>query len=288
MLNPDAANQLAAIGNRLGPDVLAACTALFDDEQKLLAARCSPIERDIAYGADERHRLDLYARSPLNGLRPVFLFVHGGGFVMGDKGDAGSWVNANVGRMAAEAGWLGVVMNYRLAPGHPWPAGSEDVGAAIDWLKENASRYGGDPTRILVAGTSAGAIHLAGYFKLAGGNPPIRGAVLLSGLYGFTPPDDRDAAYYGDASLYPERAPKDAVVETDVPLLIACAERDPARFQSEFVELLNARISRKGSMPRACIITGHNHYSLAMHLGTSDTRLANEIAAFVADTAGCD
>lgn len=285
VLNTNAAKRLAAIGRELGPDVLAACTAMFDDEQKAVAACLPAVETDLSYGPDERHQLDLYGQPGPGELRPVFLFVHGGGFVLGDKGGDDSWMNANVGRMAAEAGWLGAVMNYRLAPRHPWPAGSEDVGAAVNWLRENASLYGGDPTRIFVAGTSAGAIHLAGYLKLAGGNPPIRGAVLLSGLYGFSPPEDRDATYYGDPSLYSERAPAEAVIETDVPLLVVCAEWDPARFQSEFVGLLSARIAHKGSMPRACIITGHNHYSLAMHLGASDTRLSNEIAMFVADEA---
>jgi len=285
MLNPDAARRLAAIGRELGPDVLTVCTALFDDEQKLLAARVPPITTDLAYGPDERHRLDLYAQSQGDEPRPVLLFVHGGGFVLGDKGGPDSWMNANVGRMAAEAGWLGAVMNYRLAPGHRWPAGSEDVGAAVAWLRENASRYGGDPERIFVAGTSAGAVHVAGYLKLAGGNPPIRGAILLSGLYGFTPLDERDTRYYGDSSDYSQRAPTEAVIATDVPLFVVCAEWDPARFQSEFAGLLSARIARKGAMPRACIITGHNHYSLSMHLGGPDTRLADEIMAFVAETA---
>jgi acetyl esterase/lipase len=285
VLSSSVAQGLAGIGRELGPNVLAACTALFDDEQQALAARVPASVADLAYGPHERHRLDLYGQAS-QGARPVMLFVHGGGFVLGDKGGPDSWMNANVGRMAAEAGWLGAVMNYRLAPDHPWPAGSEDVGAAVDWLREHAGRFGGDRDRIFVAGTSAGAIHLAGYLRLAGDNPPIRGAVLLSGLYGFTQPDHRDAAYYGDPASYADRAPLEAVIETDIPLLVACAERDPARFQTEFVELMKARIDRKGAMPQACIISGHNHYSISMHLGTSDARLSDEIVAFVAGEVG--
>ena len=75
--------------------------------------------------------------------------------------------------------------------------------------------------------------------------------------------------------------PREALVKTTLPLLIACAEFDPPRFQTEFTGLLGERLSRHGALPRAYIASGHNHYSMAMHLGTSDTRLADEVVAFV-------
>jgi hypothetical protein len=75
------------------------------------------------------------------------------------------------------------------------------------------------------------------------------------------------------------------VARTRLPLLVACAQHDPDRFQAEFIGLMNDRRARHGTMPRAVIMTCHNHYTLAMHLGTSDTRLENEIAAFIEDIA---
>jgi hypothetical protein len=69
-------------------------------------------------------------------------------------------------------------------------------------------------------------------------------------------------------------------------LLLASAEFDPPRFQSEFLRLMQERLDRHGAMPRAHVASGHNHYSMAMHLGTSDCRLADEIAAFVAQCCG--
>lgn len=278
----DTANRIAALGQSLGPDALQAVRDLFAAEQEGLAAARPAFAVDLAYGPHARNRLDIY-RPDGDGPAPVLVFVHGGGFLKGDKGGAADWPNANVGRMAAQAGFLGVVINYRLAPDHVWPAGSEDVAAAVAWLKVHAASHGGDPDRIALAGTSAGAVHVAGYLKRAG-RQDIRAAILLSGLYGYTPLDERDMLYYGEQALYPERMPKDAVVATDLPLFIACAQHDPGRFQAEFLGLMQDRVARHGTMPRAMILSGHNHYSMPMHLGTADRRLADAICAFVRET----
>jgi acetyl esterase/lipase len=279
------ADAIAAMGTGLGPVVLDQCRALFEDEQAGLAARVLPRATDLAYGPHERHRLDLYGGGAGDDgdLRPVVLFVHGGGFLLGDKGGEGRWANAAVGRMAAGHGWLGAVMNYRLAPDHGWPAGGEDVLAAVDWLAAHAAAHGGDPARIVIMGTSAGAVHCATALMLRP-DAALRGAVLLSGLYGFTPLEARDQLYYGDAALYPERMPREAVVATALPLFVASTQFDPARFQAEWSGLLQARLERHGALPQCHYARGHNHYSMAMHLGTSDRRLADEIAGFVA---GC-
>lgn len=282
----DIRHAIAAMGTSLGPDVLTQCRALFDTEQSAFQAAVPVTQGDIAYGPHERHRLDIYAPLDATGPAPVLVFVHGGGFLKGDKGSSGggadAWPNANVGRMAAQAGFVGVVINYRLAPDHMWPAGAEDVAAVVAWLKVHVAQHGGDPDRIVLAGTSAGAVHVAGYLKLAG-DADICGAVLLSGLYGYTPLDERDMLYYGDTALYPERMPMEAVAATNLPLFVACAEFDPPRFQAEFLGLMQDRLARHGATPRATIMTGHNHYTMPMHLGTADKRLADEICAFVRD-----
>lgn len=276
---------IVAMGTGLGPAVLAACRALFDEEQRALASRTPVLARNIAYGPHERQRLDLYG-SLADEPRPVLLFVHGGGFVQGDKGgkDEGDWPNAAVGMMAAGMGMVGAVMNYRLAPDNSWPAGSEDVGAAVDWLRAHVAQHGGDPARIVLLGTSAGAVHVAGFLRLRPDHTDlVRGAVLLSGLYGYTPLDPKDERYYGAPGSYDEKAPREAVAATALPLLLACAQFDPPRFQAEFLGLMSERLERHGAMPRAVTLSGHNHYTMAMHLGTSDTRLADEIARFAED-----
>jgi acetyl esterase/lipase len=273
---------ITAMGTGLGPDVLAACRALFDAEQR--AGFSPPAVRDIAYGPHERHRLDLYGTAG-DGLKPILLFVHGGGFVQGDKGakSEGDWPNAAVGVLAARLGMVGAVMNYRLVP-EPWPAGAQDVGAALDWLRAHGAEHGGDPKRIVALGTSAGAVHVAGFLALRPDHGDVlRGAVLLSGLYGYTPLDPRDERYYGGPDTYADRMPRASVATTTLPLLLACAQFDPPRFQAEFLGLMAERLERHGAMPRAVTLSGHNHYTMAMHLGTADRRLADEIAGFVKD-----
>lgn len=277
---------IAELGTRLGPDVVGAVRALYAPEQEPHAAALAPVARDCAYGAHPRNRLDLYREGESGGLRPVLLFVHGGGFLVGDKGGDGNgnggWANAHLGRWAAVNGMLGAVMNYRLAPDETWPAGAEDVAAAVEWLQEHAAEHGGDPERIVLLGTSAGSVHIAGFLKLRSDHAGmVRAAVLLSGLYGFTPLDERDMLYYGPQDAYAGRMPRKAVVETALPLLLACAEFDPPRFQAEWAGLLQARLDRHGRLPRAHYASGHNHYSMAMHIGTADRRLSDEILTFI-------
>lgn len=286
MLDPATAAAIAAMGTGLGPPVLAACRTLFDAEQSAHAAAQPPLARDCAYGPDSRHRLDLYAPQGATGPAPVVLFVHGGGFLQGDKA-ADGWANAAVGRMAARRGWLGAVMNYRLAPDHMWPEGAEDVAGAVDWLAANAAHCGGDPARIVLIGTSAGAVHVSGFLRLRPDHEGlVRGAVLLSGLYGYTPLDPRDERYYGPEADYAAKAPREAVASTTLPLLVACAEFDPPRFQAEWHALLGDRLTRHDRLPQAVLLSGHNHYTMAMHLGTSDTRLETVIAALIAEHTG--
>ena len=272
---------IEAMGRVLGPDMLAAVYALYGPEQVRLGAGQPAAVSDCTYGEHPRQRLDLYAPSESGAPAPVLLWVHGGGFLRGEKHSPDHPFNAHVGRWAARHGMVGAVMNYRLAPDSNWPSGGEDVGSAVDWLRTNCVAYGGDPSRIFAVGTSAGAVHVATHLMLRPDDPGVAGAVLMSGLYGFTPLDDRDTLYYGAAEDYPARMPRDAVIGTTLPLLLASAEFDPPRFQAEFAGLLQARLERHGALPRSTIVSGHNHFSLPCHIGTTDTRLADEILSFI-------
>lgn len=273
--------EIAAMGTELGPGVVARCRELFAPLQQPLADAMPPVACDLAYGEDPRQRLDLYSAGK-EGARPIVLFVHGGGFVMGDKGGASGWQNAHVGRWAARHGMLGAVLNYRLAPDHTWPAGAQDVGGAVDYLRAHAARHGGDPDRIFLVGTSAGAVHVAGFLMLRADHADlVAGAVMLSGLYGATPLEGRDGQYYGSQDEYASRHPLEAVAATDLPIMLASAEYDPARFQREFIAMLDARLQRHGRLPRCHYASGHNHYTMAMHIGTQDTRLTREILDFM-------
>ena len=280
----DTSTAIATLGRELGPDQLAACQALFSEAQWQLAEGQATVASDVAYGPAGRQKLDLY-RSDQSDAAPVLLWVHGGGFTRGDKASPGSPFNAHIGRWAARHGYVGAVMNYRFAPSSTWPSGIEDVAAAVAWIEAHGAVYGIDPERVILAGTSAGAVHVAGYVA-HGPSASIKGAILLSGLYGVTPLDPQDEQYYGPQSDYAERMPFAGIVATDLPLFVACAEYDPPRFQQEYAGLIAARLDRQDAVPTGAVVGGHNHFTLAMHIGTSDTRLADQILAFIASVSG--
>ncbi len=111
--------------------------------------------RDLPYGAGpEGPRLDVYrpARGGSSALRPVVLYVHGGGFRILSKDT--HWI---MGLTFARRGYVVVSIDYRLAPRHRFPAAVEDCADAYAWTVENAPRWGGDPSRLVLAGESAGA-----------------------------------------------------------------------------------------------------------------------------------
>lgn len=85
-------------------------------------------------------------------VKPVVLFCHGGGFVMGDLDTHDGTARQH----AVGADAIVVSVDYRLAPEHPYPAAVEDAWAATVWVAEHGAELGADVTRLAVAGDSAG------------------------------------------------------------------------------------------------------------------------------------
>jgi acetyl esterase len=110
--------------------------------------------RDLPYDDTglEAHKLDLYRPTTHAGPWPVVLYIHGGSFRVMSKDT--HWMMAIA---YARRGYLVVNVNYRLAPQHPFPAALQDVSKAWLWVVANIGKFGGDPSRIVVAGDSAGA-----------------------------------------------------------------------------------------------------------------------------------
>jgi len=87
--------------------------------------------------------------------RPVLLFIHGGGWTLGDKKRIEHKVE-----LALRNGWVYVSINYRLSPRVKHPEHARDAAAAIAYIHEHATEFGGDPDNIVIMGHSAGA-HIA-------------------------------------------------------------------------------------------------------------------------------
>ena len=89
--------------------------------------------------------------SPAGEHLPVVVYMHGGAFVNGSKET--HWMMP---LPFLHMGCVVVNINYRLAPKHPFPAALEDACTAVHWVLDHIADYGGDPTRLILAGDSAG------------------------------------------------------------------------------------------------------------------------------------
>ncbi|MFI6866476.1 alpha/beta hydrolase fold domain-containing protein [Nocardia sp. NPDC050406] len=83
--------------------------------------------------------------------RPAVVWVHGGGWAEGDRGEGPKWH-----RWLNERGYAVFAIDYRLSPPARWDQAPADVKCAIGWVKQHAGEYRVDPARIMVAGGSAG------------------------------------------------------------------------------------------------------------------------------------
>ena len=118
------------------------------------------------------------------GPHPVLVYLHGGGWVAGSPR-----THRKLGLRFAEAGYLVVNVDYRLAPEAPFPAPFDDCAFAVRWAAQNAERFGGDAGRLAVGGDSAGGnltaavvTHLADDASA----PRIGAALLIYGVFDFT------------------------------------------------------------------------------------------------------
>ena len=143
----------------------------------------------IAYGDHPRQRLDVYAPAKRAASMPVIFFIYGGSWDSGSRSEY-----AFAGRALAAQGYVTVVADYRLVPEVQFPDFLDDNAMAMRWLKDNISRFGGDPGRIAMVGHSAGAYNAVmlaldqRYLRRAGvAASSIKAVVGLSGPYDFFP-----------------------------------------------------------------------------------------------------
>lgn len=119
------------------------------------------VTEDLVYGAQPDGtalKLDVCApadRAP-GTLLPAMVSIHAGSWTRGNKAES-TW--RNVCEWLASEGFVTFAADYRLAPEDPFPAGADDLAAAVRWIREPAQveRFGIDPARIGAFGGSAGA-----------------------------------------------------------------------------------------------------------------------------------
>ncbi len=191
---------------------------------------------DVPFGPSPSERLDVFPADEMNA--PVYVFIHGGYWYSLDKSE-----HSFVADGMKPHGCMTVVMNYGLAPQYDMDEIVRQNRAALAWIWQHAAEYGGDPSRIYVAGHSAGG-HLAAmllatdWSAFAPGLPEnlVKGACSISGLFDLEPL--RHVRFLADKlRLTPEQVVRCSPIlqqyRTAAPLLLVVGGDESDEFQRQ-------------------------------------------------------
>lgn len=266
--------------------------------------------KDVAYydGKDAdllRHKLDIYLPRGKKDF-PVFVLVHGGGWMLGSKDILGLY--SAVGEFLAECGIGAVLPNYRLSPWVKHPEHARDVARAIAWTVKNIAKHGGDPKRLFLGGHSAGG-HLAAllatdetYLKDVGlKRQSLRGVAAISGVYqipdkialelpplgdnpsetfllGFNP---FDIVFGKDPEARRRASPISHVTEGLPPFLVAYAERELPLLPEMAEDFIKALKDKKCDVSRLKV-EERRHGNIIFRATKREDPMARAILEFVA------
>ena len=204
--------------------------------------------RNIPYAdsAGRRLKLDVYRHRDRPSNRPALLFIHGGGWVIGSKGQQGLCTVNHF----AERGWVCFNANYRLSPRATFPDHLIDVKRAIRWVREHGEEYGADPDFLVLAGGSAGG-HLTSLATLTANDPQyqpgfedvdtsVSACVPLYGVYDFS----NSFGHWPYRSFHR--------------LLARLIVKKSRRKHPEVYEALSPILQVDGTAPPFCLIHGEN------------------------------
>lgn len=152
-----------------------------DTTPEAYAKRTSFVQNIDYHSVLPSGELDIYTANDATEPQPVLVWVHGGGYVGGDKLCCKPWAHV----IAAECKVAVVSINYCLAPDQHYPGPLLQLSEALDFLSENAQKFSLDVSRIFLAGDSAGA-QIVSQYAAAVSNPELQKAIK------FRPPVSRE------------------------------------------------------------------------------------------------
>jgi acetyl esterase/lipase len=235
---------------------------------------------------NRKDRLDVYAPKNAKGA-PVVVSIHGGALREGDKSG-----QTFVGQRFAAAGFVTVVINYRLSPSVMHPAHVEDAAHAVAWARSHAAEYGGDPKRLFVIGHSAGAYlaalltldpkYLAAYQMSAA---DLKGVVPVSAFFyvdrqGVAP--DRPKDVWGtDPAVWKAPSPASYLRKDAPPMLLLYADGDDAWRRQQQADFLADMKQAGAKHIETRMVAGRNHGSIWSQMKNANDETASAIIAFV-------
>ena len=250
--------------------------------------------RDIAFGANPRHKLDVYKpnyspNSTAAAPKPVVVFFYGGAWESGDKS---SYL------FAAEAltsrGYVVVIPNYRLYPEVIFPAYMEDAALAMKWTFDNISRHEGDPANVFVMGHSAGAqlAALVAYdgkylSQLGIDKRRIKGVVSLAGPLDFLPLTEANLFLIFPESVRAASQPINFIDGKESPSLLLHGEAD-TRVGIHNSRNLAARITERGGVVETTYYPEMDHVGILLALAAplrNGKSVLERIAKFIDERA---
>ena len=226
------------------------------------------VATDLAYGADQRQRLDIYKPASGVGPWPVVVFVHGGSWQSGNKGPY-----EFVGRALAAQGFFTLVISYRLHPANPYPAFVEDTALAIDWATRESSKYGGDSTKVFAMGHSAGAYNIAlavldkRYLaRLHTDLTHLKGVVTMAGPFDFLPLDSTiTIEVFSKLADLPSTQPV-AFARPDAPPFLILHGADDTTVKPRNALALTKALQQQGADAHSIIYKGVSHVEIMLAL----------------------
>lgn len=258
--------------------------ALLSTALAALAAACTPslgtfnalaprdrggqrVAQDVSFGPERRQRLDVYAAEGAANA-PVIVFIYGGSWASGSKDDY-----AFAGAALASRGFVTVIPDYRLVPGVRFPSFIEDCAAAMRWTADQVAEFGGDASRIVLVGHSAGAYNTmmlaldARYLRDAGVDAArVRGVVGLAGPYDFLPFDvDATRNAFGQAPDTALTQPVNFARADAPPLLLLWGEADTT-VGPRNLRGLESAMQRVGGRVETKTYPGVNHVDIMLAL----------------------
>jgi len=230
------------------------------------AVRQAMPPRTERYGKSAMQLLDIFA--PTGASRaPVVLFLHGGAWLRGSRLDVIYPAPAITRR-----GAVFVAADFDNVSEVPLPAMIEQCREAVDWTVRNAASFGGDPDRVYLMGHSSGA-HLASCVLL--GDLPIKGALLISGLYDLHAPMLSARAKY--VKITPEEEAAASAMRQlgriTCPVAVAWSVGDSPEFRRQGQVLADA-LEGMGRLASRTEVFSPNHFEEPRQLADPDSELS--------------